>query len=78
MHLDTPNQHKYKEEWDFAVIKCNDCGQESSVFIYKSHLTADEQIKYIEENTDFILDSENGEFICQNCRLKGEQVYAVV
>ena len=72
----TPNQHK--EEWDFAVVKCNDCKQESSVFIYKSHLTADEQTKYIEENTDFIVDSDEGGLICQNCKLKGERVYAVV
>jgi len=81
MNLDIQSQHNY-DDWDFAVVKCEKCGLDSIVFIYKDHYTADEQIKYICDATDYVVDSENGGFNCENCSkdnmLKGEDYNAVV
>lgn len=67
MQEDTQNQVEQWEDYNFCVVRCNQCLKESSVVIYKSDLTGDEQMDYIRENTDYTIDSINGGLLCPSC-----------
>lgn len=67
MHQATQNQTEPYENYDFCVVRCHRCLKESSVIIYKSDLTADEQVKYISTSTGFITDTKEGGLLCQDC-----------
>lgn len=39
--------------YEFVHVKCSGCGVDSSGFMYKDHLDADEMVTYIEDITGF-------------------------
>jgi hypothetical protein len=56
MPVGTLNQGKDAYvSYEFVCVKCAECGEESSGFVYKEHLTPDETIEYIEEITGFVV-----------------------
>ncbi len=63
------------EDYGLVVVKCVECGVSSSGFIYKSDLTGSEQIKYIEESVDFVVDTEIGGLKCPECVNKENKQY---
>lgn len=67
-------QSKMHENYDFFVVRCENCDMESPVVIYQDNLTGDEQLKHIKETTDYVMDLDNGGLLCQKCVTK-EIVY---
>ena len=53
-------------DYDFFVVKCSECEKESDVILYKDS-DADEIIRYIQENTGYVENKENGGLICDEC-----------
>lgn len=47
------------KSYEFVYVECNKCGEKSDNFMYKNHLSAEEQLMYISKVTSFSIQNES-------------------